>query len=57
MVGYGKEGKTSEEELAHLVAFENEQQPHEKFRREDLGKSKVQFWWEVGVFYRKVESR
>lgn len=42
LVGYGKNGRTSEEELAHLVALENEQQPHEKVRRKDLGKSRFQ---------------
>lgn len=57
LVGYDKGGNTSEEELVHLVALEKEQQPSEKFSREDLGKPKFQFRWEVGVLYGKAEGR
>lgn len=48
MVGHGKDGRTSEEELACLVTLENELSG--KVRRKDPGKSEFQFRREVGVF-------
>lgn len=55
-VRYDKDGRTSEEKLAHSVALEDEQQPNETVRRKDLGKSKFQFRWEVGASDGKAES-
>lgn len=48
-VGYDKDGRTSEEKLAHSVALEDEQQPNETVRRKELGKPKLPFRWEVGA--------
>lgn len=55
LVGHGKGGRTSEEELACLGTLENE--PSGKVRRKDPGKSKFQVRKEVGVSYRKIEGR
>lgn len=57
LVGYGKDGRTSEGELTHLMIQENEWKPSEKVRRKDLKKRKFQFKWEVGMSCGNVEDR
>lgn len=55
-VGYDKDGRTSEEKLAHSVALEGEQQPNETVRGKDLGRHKFPFRWEGEASDGKAEG-